>query len=241
MSRSVFATQYGPGYDMNRVPRTITLTGLLAWLFAAALLPAGVPAAQAQPEAEPEPVTMLREMTEYLQGVVRDDSTILNDPVRLRALANEVVLPHVDFVSLSRWVLGKNWRKATPQQREAFMAEFREMLMLDYLGRVTSYRESEVRFLPLRPGSREEREVVQAEVEPEGAPVINVLFRLHRVDGQWLVYDIAVEGISLVATHRSGFTEEISRHGIDGLIARLAERNQAESGVTEPAGKCTNC
>ena len=185
--------------------------------------------------ADPEPVVVLQQMTEHVKDVVRQDTSILKDPVRLRQLANEAVLPNVDFVALSRWVLGKHWRKATPEQREAFMTQFREMLLLNYLHNVTSYRETAVRFLPLRGTPQDNKVQVQAEVEPQGAPVVNVMFRMHRVDGRWLIYDVSVEGISLVATHRSGFSQEISRNGLDGLITRLTEMNH------EVDAECAGC
>ncbi|HYQ71208.1 MAG TPA: ABC transporter substrate-binding protein [Gammaproteobacteria bacterium] len=211
-------------------------TDMLAWSMAATLLIGAVSPLRAEPE--PAPVAVLRHMTENVTDVVRRDNSILQDPVRMRALANEAVLPNVDFVTLSRWVLGKHWRKATPAQREAFMTQFREMLMLTYLQRVTSYRETAVRFLPLRTAPQSDKVEVQAEVEPEGVPVVHVLFRMHRVGEDWLIYDVTVEGISLVATHRSGFSQEISRNGLDGLIARLEEMNNRAAGE---GGKCAGC
>ena len=212
-------------------PITTKIAVMLAWLMAAGVI-AGVTAPL---RAEPGPVIVLQEMTEYVTDVVRNDTGILQDPVRLRRLANEAVLPHIDFAALSRWVLGKHWRKATPAQREAFMNQFREMLLVTYLRKVTTYRETAVRFQPLRAAPQEERVEVHAEVEPQGAPVVHILFRMHRVDDRWLIYDVAVEGISLVATHRSGFSQEISRNGLDGLIARLAEMNDAA------AAECAGC
>jgi phospholipid transport system substrate-binding protein len=213
---------------------TTHIGSLLAGLLAASIL-AGI---VLPVRAEPDSVALLREMTEDIMEVVRRDTSILQDPVRLRRLANDAVLPHVDFVMLSRWVLGKHWRKATAAQREAFMTQFREMLMVTYLHHVTSYRETMVRFLPLRAMPEDDRVEVHAEVEPQGAPVVNVMFRMHRVDGNWLIYDVAVEGISLVATHRSGFSQEISRNGLDALIARLAEMNAAAVTADET---CTGC
>jgi phospholipid transport system substrate-binding protein len=218
---------------MNRAVKVIVHI-TLAWLLAAGMITGNAAPAR----ADPGPVAVLEEMTEHISDVVRRDTGILKDPVRLRALANEGVLPYVDFEALSRWVLGKHWRQATPAQRDAFMAEFREMLFLTYLRRVNAYRETAVRFQPLRSVPQDGRVQVQAEVEPEGGPVVNVLFRMHRVNDHWLIYDVAVEGISLVATHRSGFSQEISRNGLDGLIARLAEMNQVEPQAGE---KCTEC
>ena len=213
---------------MNRLATAIVRI-TLAWLAAAGMIIGiGGPA-----RADPGPVAVLEEMTEHVSDVVRRDTGILKDPVRLRALANEGVLPYVDFEALSRWVLGKHWRKATPAQRDAFMAEFREMLFLNYLRKVNAYRETVARFQPLRSVPQDGRVEVQAEVEAEGAPVVNVLFRMHRVNDHWLIYDVAVEGVSLVATHRSGFSQEIRRNGVDGLIARLAEMNRVKSQAGE--------
>jgi phospholipid transport system substrate-binding protein len=207
-----------------------------AWLMTAGILTGVLSPVLADPG--PGPVDVLQQMTEHVIGVVHRDTDILKDPVRLRELANEAVLPHVDFVALSRWVLGKHWPRATPAQREAFMTQFREMLLLTYLRNVTSYRETAVRFLPLRARAEDDRVEVQAEVEPQGAPVVNVMFRMHRVDGSWLIYDVSVEGISLVATHRSGFSQEISRNGLDGLIARLTEMN---NGTAATGKECAGC
>jgi len=230
----------GVSVEMNRTTRTTSFEIILAWLlFATGLMSA--PAMPLQAAVEPKPVAVLREMNDHIQDVVRRDTSILEDPVRLRQLADEAVLPHVDFVALSRWVLGRYWRKATPAQREAFMTEFQEMLLLNYLGRVTTYRETAVRFLPLRAGPQDDRVAVQAEVEPAGAPVVEVLFRMHRVGERWLIYDVAVAGVSLVATHRSGFSREISQHGIDGLISRLAEHNRDGAAGTVSDGICKGC
>ena len=191
---------------MNRAVRKKIACVAMAWLMTIGMLSGTV----SPVFADAEPVAVLQQMTEHVTDVVRRD-----------------VLPYVDFVALSRWVLGKHWRKATPAQREAFMAQFREMLLLTYLRNVTSYRETAVRFQPLRGAPQDDRVQVQAEVEPQGAPVVNVMFRMHQVDGRWLIYDVSVQGISLVATHRSGFSQEISRNGLDGLITRLTEMNHA--------------
>lgn len=221
-----------PAAEMINMKQTTTrIAIMLVWLMAAGMI-AGIAAPL---RADTEPVAVLQQMTEYVTDVVRRDTGILKDPVRLRELANEAVLPHVDFVALSRWVLGKHWRKATPAQRDAFMTQFREMLLVNYLRNVTAYQEPAVRFKPLRATPQDERVEVHAEVEPQGAPVVHILFRMHRFDDRWLIYDVAVEGISLVATHRSGFSQEISRNGLDGLIIRLAEMNDAA------AAECVGC
>ena len=172
------------------------------------------------------PVEVLQSMTSTLEEVVAKDPDIIHDEERLRVIAHEVVLPHVDMRTLSRWVLGKNWRKATPAQRDAFVLEFQELLLSTYLRQVKTYQGEVARFLPLRGEQKKGRAVVNAEIEQPNGPVIHTTFRMHQVDTVWLIYDVSVEGISLVATHRSSFNSEIRKSGLDDLIARLQKNNE---------------
>jgi phospholipid transport system substrate-binding protein len=184
--------------------------------------------------AEQGPVEVLQSMTRTLEEIVQQDPDVIHDLARLRVIAHEVVLPHVDIRVMSRWVLGKNWRKATPEQREAFVVEFRELLLGTYIRQVNTYEGEVVHFQPSRGVQKEGRAVVNAEIEQPNGPAVHAIFRMHQVDGAWLIYDVSVEGISLVATHRSSFNNEIRTSGIDKLIARLHELN--ERNVEESSG-----
>jgi len=180
-----------------------------------------------QVNAEPHqsPVDVLQSMTDTLIEIVREDPDVVNNLPRLRQIASDVVLTNVDFEALSRWVLGKHWRRATPQQRAGFIMEFREVLLGTYLRSVSSYQDNSVRFAPARGKKRKGLAIVNAEVDQPNGPVIHVAFRMRSVNGQWLIYDIVVEGISLVATHRTSFSREIRNRGMDSLIARLHAKN----------------
>jgi phospholipid transport system substrate-binding protein len=131
-------------------------------------------------------------------------------------------------------VLGKNWRTATPEQRDAFVDEFQELLLNTYLRQVKTYEGEVIRFLPLRGEQREGEAVVNAEIEQLNGPVVHASFRMHEVKAEWLIYDVSVEGISLVATHRSSFNREVHNSGIDELIRRLRKLN--ERNIEESAG-----
>ena len=172
------------------------------------------------------PVEMLQSMTAALEDVVKNDPDIIYDEKRLRVVAHEVVMPHIDIRTMSRWVLGKNWRKATPEQREAFVVEFRELLLGTYLRQVKTYEGETARFLPLRGQQREGQAVVNAEIVQPNGPIVHASFRLHHLQAEWMIFDVSVEGISLVATHRSSFNTEIRNSGIDKLITRLRELNE---------------
>jgi len=196
-----------------------TLQWLLFWCLLLAISRPGM--------AGQGPVEVLQSMTNTLEEIVKQDPDIIYDEQRLRVIAHDVVLPHVDMRTMSRWVLGKNWRKATPEQRDAFVDEFQELLLSSYLRQVKTYDEEVARFLPLRGGQKEGRAVVNAEIDQPNGPVIHVIFRMHQVKTEWLIFDVSVEGISLVATHRSSFNSEIRNSGLDELIARLQKMNES--------------
>jgi phospholipid transport system substrate-binding protein len=187
--------------------------------------------------AEQGPVEVLQTMTDTLIDLIRQDPDVIHDKVRLRVIANEVIFPRVDFNALSRWVLGKYWRSATPQQRTSFIAEFRKMILGTYLRSVSAYQDNGVRFLPSRGDREKGLAVVNAEIDQPDGPVVHVTFRMHQASNGWLIYDVAVEGISLVATHRSSFSRQIRNSGMDGLIEQLRARNvntAREEAVTAP-------
>jgi phospholipid transport system substrate-binding protein len=179
--------------------------------------------------AEPGPAEVLQNMMDTLLEIVEQDPGVINDKVRLRSIANEVVLSRVDFNTLSRWVLGKYWRTATPQQRTAFIAEFREMLVGSYLNSVSPHDGNGVRILPVRGNLDEGHAIVNVEVDQPDGPVIHVSFRMRRSDNEWLIFDVAVEGVSLVASHRTSFSREIRESGMDSLIAQLRVKNERRS------------
>ena len=208
---------------MRRLPGTPLPGRLLPWLFACVML-AAMPL-----RADPGPMELLQTVTDQVLEIVRQDPDVLGDPARLRAIASEYILPHIDFRTLSRWVLGKHWRRATQEQRDRFIVQFRELLLNSYLRSVTGYRDNTVKFLPPRPGQPDGRALVDAEISQPNGPPIHAEFRMHQVAAQWLIYDVAVEGISLVATHRSSFSREISNNGIAGLLSRLEAMNGAEA------------
>ena len=184
----------------------------------------------ATPAAEPDdPVVMLQHMTDRVLDDLRKQPDLLKDQQRVRAMADALILPNIDFRTASRWVLGKHWRQASQAQRDAFVSEFRELLLGTYVSSLDKYRENTLEFLDRRPGEHDNRAVVDARVIQQAGPPIEVTFRLHRPGPAWLVYDIVIEGVSLVATHRSGFASEIRSNGIDGLIARLVTLNAREA------------
>jgi phospholipid transport system substrate-binding protein len=191
--------------------------------------------------AQPGPVEVLQGMSDQVLAIVEKDPEVLNDKPRMRKIAEDIVVPNIDFVLFSQWVLGKNWRNASPQQRNIFIKEFRELLINSYIGSITrdDYQNQTIRYKPLRKEHDPEKVTVEAEVEQPNGPIIEVQFRMRLNDSGWMVYDVVVEGVSLVATHRSSFSNIIRDKGIDGLITMLEEKNIGGKSGETPAASTT--
>jgi len=191
----------------------------------------------ASANAHPGPVEVLQGMSDQVIAIVDKDPDILNDKTRMREVADGIVVPNVDFVLFSKWVLGKYWHKATPEQRKIFITEFTELLINSYLTSITrdQYQHQTVRYKPAHKTSDPKKVIVESEVVQPNGPVINVKFRMHLADTGWMVYDVVVEGVSLVATHRSSFSSIIRQKGIGGLITMLEERNIKKASDHETA------
>jgi phospholipid transport system substrate-binding protein len=127
---------------------------------------------------------------------------------------------------MSRWVLGKHWREASEGQRVRFVEEFRSLLVRTYATALLEYSNQAVEVLPVRAAPDATDVVVRTEVRQPGAPPIPIQYSMNLEQGDWKVYDVTIDGISLVASYRSTFNAEASRGGLDRVIALLVERNQ---------------
>ncbi len=180
--------------------------------------------------AAAEPQAIVEETTQKVLATLRAEGDTLKDrPGRLYEIINSLILPHFDFRQMSQWVLGPHWRQASDMQREEFVKEFEALLVRTYSRALVDYRNQKIEFLPTR--VRSETEVtVRANIDQGGGPLIPVTYEMHRTDGGWKVYDVAIDGVSLVINYRSTFSQEIKRNGIDGLIRRMSEKNASING-----------
>ena len=193
---------------------------LTALLFCLALNTAVAVADNANPEA------IVRETSDRMLAMLKEQHAVIKaEPDRLYGLIDDIVLPHFDFVRMARWVLGKHWRKASPEQQQQFVDEFRTLLVRTYGTALLDYTELTIHYLPLRMAAGSEDVTVRTEVvKPGGVPIPISYSMFRRADG-WKVYDVAIDGISLVSNYRSSFSTEIKDQGMDKLIQRLVERN----------------
>ena len=186
--------------------------------------------AVAQSEPTP-PDVLVRQTTQEVLSLLREEGEqIKDDTGAIYELIRKEVLPHFDFRLMSRLVLARHWRAASEAQRERFVEEFRQLLVRTYGSSLSKYSGQEVRYLPMQSsGADDDRVTVKTEILQSGGPPIPLDYKLHRTDSDWKVYDVTVDGASLVLNYRSQFSSEIGRDGLDGLIQRLAERNSGSS------------
>ncbi len=188
------------------------------------LLLSGVAAATTATSNDPH--ALVKNNSERMLSILREQHKQLKKkPELIYELVNEIVIPNFDFTRMSRWVLGKYWRQATPEQRQRFENEFRMLLVKTYATSLLEFIDDEFKYPPLRMKPGAKRVTVRTDVIRSGAAPVRVEYRLFNGKDGWKAYDVLVEGISLVANYRSSFAEEIRQRGLDKLIARLAEHN----------------
>lgn len=149
-----------------------------------------------------------------------------NDFGKATRLVDHILEAHVDFDRVSMLILGKFWKTATPDQQLRFKKEFRTLLVRTYTTAFTEYADWTIRYLPLKTEEGETKVMVRTEILQSGAQPVAVNYRMVSIDNDWKVYDVLIEGISLVQNYRTSFTNEVARTGsLDQLITELAQRN----------------
>lgn len=146
-------------------------------------------------------------------------------PQLINQLVDNILAPHFDFEMITRAAVGRDWNKATPAQQRALTDAFREMLIRTYSKALLKYSDEEIQYASARPGTRSDTVVVETKVRAPGAPPIPMDYRMHKKSGDWKVYDVIIENVSLISNYRSQFRATIARAGIDGLIDELQAKN----------------
>ena len=172
------------------------------------------------------PDEIVRQVTaDVLESVQKDKQLQSGDRRRALALAEEKILPLIDFEQATQLAVGRAWRQATPEQRARLVMEFRSMLVRIYSNALGVYRGQTMRVQPVRMAKDATDVTVRNQYLSPGKPPLAVDYSMRKVDGTWKIYDIVAEGISLVLTYRGEFEQVVQQGGIDGLIKQLAEKN----------------
>lgn len=186
-------------------------------------------------QGEP-PDVLAKRVTDELVAILRADRDLYTDnPTKVMELIETKVLPHFNFMRMTRLAVGKNWRRASPQQKDALVGQFRTLLVRTYATAFRTYRDQTITYRPLRMRPEDDDVVVKSQVVQPGAPPVNVDYSLEKTGNGWKVYDVTIEGVSLVQTYRSTFNGEVQRGGIEGLIKALDTKNRELEKKTQGA------
>jgi len=202
---------------------TKSISGAGTWLVSVWLIFGGLSIATAD-EALSPPQQVIQKTSDQLQ-VSLQKPEYKADFRKATTLVDQIINPNVDFDRVSILVLGKHWRSATPEQRDRFKQEFRMLLVRTYTTAFTEYSDWKIRYLPMEQESSGKKVMVKTEILQSGGQPVAVNYRMVDEGVGWKVYDILIEGISLLQNYRTSFNAEIEEGSLDQLIAHLAERN----------------
>ncbi len=174
----------------------------------------------------PAPDELVRKVTTDVLAAIKSDEQLQGgDRKKALALAEQKILPLVDFQEATQLAVGRPWASATPEQKERLVNEFRGMLVRVYSSAIGVYSGQTMKVLPVHMAPNATEATVRNQYVSDGRPPVAVSYAMKKTPTGWKIFDINVEGVSLVLTYRSEF-EQITRvSGIDGLIKRLAEKN----------------
>jgi phospholipid transport system substrate-binding protein len=172
------------------------------------------------------PDALIKQVSTEVIDTIKGDKTLQSGDVsKIIALVDTKVMPHVNFQRMTAAAVGRNWRTATPEQQKRLQEEFKTLLVRTYAGALTQVKDQTVQLRPMRAAAEDTEVVVRTEVKGKGEP-IQLDYRLEKADAGWKIYDVNVLGVWLVEQYRGQFAQDISSGGIDGLIAKLSERNK---------------
>jgi phospholipid transport system substrate-binding protein len=198
-------------------------------VFQKLLISFALTAAVAVAQAQATPDALVKQIsTDVLDTVKNDKSIQAGDLAKITALVDSKVMPSVNFEAATRSAVGPQWRGATPEQRGKLMGEFKALLLRLYAGALSQVKDQSVEITKTLPVAGSTQVIVQSEVRGKGE-AIKLDYRLDKpADATaWKIIDVNVGGIWLVQNYRSQFAGELTKGGIDGLIAALVERNKA--------------
>ena len=182
------------------------------------------PAALAQGEA---PDSLLKAVTADVIMLIRQDKDIqAGNPAKVAEVVETRILPLFDFTRMTQLAVARNWRAASTEQQTSLTAEFRTLLVRTYSTALSSYRDQIIEFKPLRMAPGDAEVTVKSVVKQSGMDPLTIDYDMARTAAGWKVYDIKIDGISLITTYRETFSEKVRSEGVDGLIKSLADKNR---------------
>lgn len=183
--------------------------------------------------AETAPDALLKSATTDFAAALRQHRAEGESPTRFSGLLETKVLPLFDFSRMAQLATGRNWRLASPAQQEALTAEFKALLVGTYAAALAGYRDQPIAYKPVRMLAGDTDVTVRSEVK-QGGGTLKIDYDMVKTEAGWKVYDVKLQGVSLVTAYRGGFAAKVRDAGVDGLIHALAEKNRLNQAASRP-------
>jgi phospholipid transport system substrate-binding protein len=203
------------------------------WIAALAAL-----AAASAIAADIAPDELVRKTVDEVLTLIKADKDLQSgNQKKLLELVDARVLPNFDFTRMTQLAMGRNWRDASAPQKEALTREFRTLLVRTYSTSLSQYRNQTIEVKPARVAPADTETVVKTVIVQPNGPGVPIDYSMAKEAGGWKVYDVVIDGVSLVTTYRGSFSDQVRQGGIDGLVKTLTDRNAALSGGKAEAKK----
>lgn len=179
--------------------------------------------------AETSPDTLVDNTAQEVLTIVRQDKELrAGNTAKILDLVEAKVLPHFNFTRMTRLAMGKNWPKATPEQQQELVKEFRTLLVRTYSNALSTYSDYKITVEPLKSKAGETDTTVKSKViQDNGQQPVDIDYSMEKTSDGWKVYDVTVAGVSLVTNYRSTFNSQVRDGGVEKLIKTLAEKNRS--------------
>ena len=173
------------------------------------------------------PDAMVKNVTNEVLQIIRSDKDIqAGNSKKAIELIETKVLQHFNFNHMTQLAVGRDWKNATPAQQKQLADEFHTLLMRTYAKALTEYKNQSIEFKPFKMNAADTDVKVRTQVTQSGGKPIPLDYYLEKLPAGWKVYDIEVDGISLVINYRESFAAEVRAGGLDGLVKSLQSKNR---------------
>jgi len=179
--------------------------------------------------AQPNPMTMMKNISaKILASLKRNRPKLRNNPKFIYTLVKRIIIPHADLPGMSRSVLGRNaWQSTNQSQRKAFINAFTNVMIGTYASALNAYQDETIKFFPIRGGYQGKKRIgIQSQVIRPDGPPIPLNYKLALINNQWKIYDLNVEGISLLQSFYAQFQAKLSQGQTVAQITRTLRRRK---------------
>lgn len=196
-------------------------------IFSSALALLSALAAPCSSAQDIAPDALLKAVTLEVVAIIRQDKDIqAGNPTKVADLVETKILPFFDFTRMTQTAMARNWRLATPEQQKALTTEFKTLLVRTYSTALSSYSGQVFEFKRLRAASGDTEVTVKSVMKQPGTEPLTMDYDMEKLAAGWKVYDIKIDGVSLITTYRETFAGKVRDGGVDGLIKSLSDKNR---------------